>query len=53
MLFRSQKLAMFPAQLQPKGGTTISEVVPVDREGGLAAYANAESIPAARARVAK
>ena len=46
-----QKLAMFPPQLQPKAGTTISEVVPVDREGGLAAYANAESIPAARARV--
>ena len=48
-----QKLAMFPVHLQPKGGTTISEVVAVDREAGLAAYANAESIPAARARTAK
>ena len=52
-LGEKQKLAMFPANLQPKGGTTISEVVTVDRAAGLAAYANAESIPAARARVAK
>jgi hypothetical protein len=43
---------MFPAELQPRGGTTVAEVVPVDREAGLAAYANAESVPAARARIA-
>ncbi len=47
-----QKLAMFPAELQPRGGTTVSTVVPVDRAAGLAAYANAESVPAARARIA-
>ena len=47
-----QKLAMFPAELQPRGGITVAEVVPVDREAGLAAYANAESVPAARARIA-
>ena len=47
-----QKLAMFPPALQPKGGTTVNEVVKVDREAGLAAYAAAESISAARARVA-
>ena len=45
-----QKLAMFPPALQPKGGTTVNEMVPVDREAGLAAYAAAESVPAARAR---
>jgi hypothetical protein len=35
---------------QPKGGTTLKEVVPIDREAGLAAYAGAESPLAARKR---
>ena len=46
-----QKLAMFPPSLQPQGGTTIDQMVPVDREAGLKAYAAAESIAAARARL--
>jgi ferredoxin len=48
-----QKLAMFPAELQPAGGTTISEVVPVDRQAGLRMYEQAERPPSARARLAK
>lgn len=47
-----QKLAMFPPELQPAGGTTLETVVPVDREAGLAAYAAAESVERARARLA-
>jgi hypothetical protein len=47
-----QKLAMFPPELQPAGGTTLDTVVPVDREAGLAAYAAAESVERARARLA-
>jgi hypothetical protein len=38
----TQKLAFFPPELQPKGGTTLKEVVPIDREAGLAAYAAAK-----------
>jgi ferredoxin len=38
----AQKLAFFPPELQPKGGTTLEEVVPIDRAAGLAAYAAAE-----------
>lgn len=49
-LAKAQKLAFFPPHLQPKGGTTLKEVVPIDREAGLAAYAAAESPLAARKR---
>jgi hypothetical protein len=45
-----QKLALYPPQLQPKGGVTVSETVPVDRAAGLKLYATAESPDAARAR---
>ena len=38
-LAKAQKLAMFPPELQPTGGTTSAKVVPVDREAGLARYA--------------
>jgi ferredoxin len=49
-LAKSQKLAFFPPQLQPAGGTTLKTVVPIDRHAGLAAYAAAESPLAARKR---
>ena len=45
-----QKLAMFPPELQPVGGTTLASVVPVDREAGLTRYQEAESPEHARAR---
>jgi len=48
-LAKGQKLAFFPPQLQPRGGTTLKTVVPIDRPRGLAAYASAES-PLAAAR---
>jgi ferredoxin len=44
-LAKTQKLAFFPPELQPKGGTTLKEVVPIDREAGLAAYASAKRMP--------
>jgi epoxyqueuosine reductase QueG len=44
-LAKTQKLAFFPPELQPKGGTTLKEVVPIDREAGLAAYAAAKRRP--------
>jgi ferredoxin len=50
-LAAGQKLAFFPPELQPPGGTTMQSVVPVDRAAGLAAYAAAESPTAARRRV--
>jgi ferredoxin len=50
-LAAGQKLACFPPALQPAGGTTMSTVVPVDRQAGLAAYAAAESPQAARRRI--
>jgi hypothetical protein len=46
-----QKLALFPPQLQPKGGTTVSQTVPVDRLAGMKLYTEAESPAAARERV--
>ncbi len=49
-LGEKQKLAMFPPELQPPGGTTLANVVPVDREAGLARYQQAESPDHARAR---
>jgi hypothetical protein len=42
---RSFDLGPLPAELQPKGGTTLKEVVPIDREAGLAAYAAAKRMP--------
>jgi ferredoxin len=42
-LAAGQKLALFPPELQPAGGTTMATVVPIDRTAGLAAYADAES----------
>lgn len=44
-LAKTQKLAFFPPELQPKGGTTLKEAVPIDREAGLAAYAAAKRMP--------
>jgi ferredoxin len=49
-LAKGQKLAYFPPELQPKGGTTLKTVMPIDRQAGLAAYAAAESPIAARKR---
>jgi ferredoxin len=49
-LAAGQKLALFPPELQPAGGTTMDTVVPVQRSAGLAAYAAAESPAAARRR---
>ena len=49
-LAKGQKLAFFPPVLQPKGGTTLKTVVPIDRPAGLAAYAAAESQLQARRR---
>jgi len=49
-LAAAQKLAYFPPDLQPAGGTTLQTVVPLDRVAGLRAYANAEAPRAARAR---
>jgi ferredoxin len=42
-LAHTQKLAFFPPELQPAGGTTLKTAVPIDRPAGLAAYAAAES----------
>ncbi|RJF95195.1 4Fe-4S dicluster domain-containing protein [Noviherbaspirillum saxi] len=52
-LAKAQKLAFFPPELQPRGGTTLNETVPVDREAGLAHYAEAETPAAARRRQAR
>ena len=49
-LAKGQKLAFFPPELQPRGGTTVATVVPIDRQAGLAAYEAAESPVAARRR---
>ena len=49
-LAKAQKLAYFPPDLQPRGGTTVTTTVPIDRPAGLAAYAAAESPAAARKR---
>ena len=45
-----QKLAMFPADLQPPGGTTMATVIAVDREAGLKRYQEAETPAHARVR---
>ncbi len=49
-LAKAQKLAFFPPELQPAGGTTLQTTVPIDRAAGLAAYAAAESPLKARKR---
>jgi ferredoxin len=49
-LARTQKLAFFPPELQPAGGTNLQTTVPIDRAAGLAAYAAAESPLKARQR---
>lgn len=52
-LARAQKLAFFPPELQPLGGTTLRTVAPLDRQAGLGAYAAAETPLAARRRRGK
>jgi reductive dehalogenase len=52
-LMQAQKLAMFPPRLQPKPGTTLDELVPVDRAAGLEAYRDAERPEEARKRLAE
>jgi len=47
----TQKLAMFPPALQPAGGTTMDEVLPTDRSGGVKLYTEAETPEAARVRI--
>jgi ferredoxin len=49
-LAKTQKLAFFPPDLQPPGGTTLKTSVSIDRAAGLAAYATAESPLAAKKR---
>jgi epoxyqueuosine reductase QueG len=49
-LAATQKLAFFPPDLQPAGGTTLATTVPLDRPAGLAAHAAAETPAAARRR---
>ncbi len=49
-LAKTQKLAFFPPELQPPGGTNLQTTVPIDRAAGLAAYAAAESPLAAKKR---
>lgn len=49
-LAKNQKLAFFPPHLQPRAETTIATTVPLDREAGLNAYANAEKPSQARKR---
>jgi ferredoxin len=52
-LQQTQRIAIFPPSLQPRGGTTVSETVPVDRAAGMQANAAAEPPEQARARVKK
>jgi len=49
-LAKTQKLAFFPPHLQPRAETTMAATVPLDREAGLDAYANAEKPSQARKR---
>ncbi len=51
-LQETQKVAIFPPSLQPQPGTTLSQVVPVDRAAALLEYQRAETPKAARARLA-
>jgi ferredoxin len=45
-----QKLALFPPELQPPGGATVSQPFPVDRPAGMKLYREAETPADARAR---
>jgi ferredoxin len=45
-----QKLALFPPELQPPGGATVSQPFPVDRPAGMKLYREAEAPADARAR---
>jgi len=49
-LAKIQKLAFFPPHLQPPTHTTTATTVPLDREAGLLAYANAEKPSQAKKR---
>ncbi|PIT71411.1 reductive dehalogenase domain-containing protein [Limnohabitans sp. G3-2] len=49
-LAKNQKLAFFPPHLHPRSETTMATTVPLDREAGLEAYANAEKPSQARKR---
>lgn len=51
-LAEKQRLAMFPVDLQPPGGTTMAQTIPVDREAGLRMYEQAERPQSARSRLA-
>jgi len=46
-----QKLAMYPPRLQPQPGTTLKEVIPVDRVAGMDEYLRAETAENARRRL--
>jgi len=46
-----QKLAMYPPKLQPQPGTTLREVIPVDRVAGMDEYLRAETAENARRRL--
>ena len=52
-LSQVQKLAFFPPGLAPIGSATINEVIALDRQAGLNAYAQAESPSEARRRSGK
>jgi hypothetical protein len=49
-LAQNQKLAFFPPHLQPPTEITTATMVPLDREAGLKAYANAEKPSRAKMR---
>jgi hypothetical protein len=50
-LMAMQRIAIFPPELQPTGGTTVGQVVPADRAAGMDALARAESPASARTRI--
>jgi len=52
-LANSQKLAMFPPELQPPPGSTLAELYPIDRTAGLKRYEEAERPASARERLAR
>ena len=41
-LATAQKIAVFPPHLQPRGGTTLATVVPLERAAGLRAAQQAQ-----------
>jgi len=44
-LAAAQKIAVFPPHLQPRGGTTLATVVPLERAAGLRAAQEAQEAP--------